>query len=318
MELTPEQLNMIMLLGVCLFLAVMILFCAGYYFFSAKETPVRDRLMHLMKPDSLDGKKSTLMGGAKETLMEVAGPIAQNLYGNNVGFRHQIKKGLREVGLNDSDHQVNKTLAACVAIAMVLGPFMFVGIFLATQNLVYAMGGVILGMLVGLKLPLINLNSRARKRKAEITFTLSDSLDLMVVCMEAGLGLDSTLQRVAEETETLAPDLSFEFRKLNKEVNAGITRIDAYHNLGTRAGVEELKALCALIIQADKLGTSVADTLRIYAEDLRTKRKQKAELLASQASIKMTFPLVFFVFPPLFIILLGPAVIQVINTFTHK
>lgn len=318
MNLTPDQLMMLLMVGGSLSFGVLILLSGAFYFFNAKETPVRDRLMQLRPKEDEDGRGS-MVTGVKETLMEVAGPIAQNLYGNNLNFKGQVKKALRESGSNDSDWQINKTMAACVAMALFLGPVMFLCISLATKfNLIYGMGGGILGMLVGLKYPLIKLNSKAAKRKNEINYTISDSLDLMVVCMEAGLGLDSTFQRVAEEIESLAPDLSFEFKKLNKEVNAGISRTEAYHNLGTRAGVEELKALCALIVQADKLGTSVADTLRIYADDLRTKRKQKAELLASQASIKMTFPLVLFVFPPMFIILLGPAVIQVIGTFMNK
>jgi tight adherence protein C len=140
----------------------------------------------------------------------------------------------------------------------------------------------------------------------------------MVVCVEAGLGLDATIQRVAEETERIAPEISHEFKRLNKELNAGISRAEAFQNLGQRAGVDELRSLCAMVIQSDKMGTSVADTLRVFADDLRVKRRQKAEELAAKASIKMTFPLVFFVFPPLFIVLMGPIVIQASQQFFSK
>jgi tight adherence protein C len=138
----------------------------------------------------------------------------------------------------------------------------------------------------------------------------------MVVCVEAGLSLDATIQRVADETERIAPELSYELKRLNKELSAGIPRTEALQALGQRVGVDELRSLCGMIVQADKMGTSIADTLRIYADDLRTRRRQRAEELAAKAGIKMTFPLVLFIFPPLFIILMGPIVINAVQSFT--
>ena len=140
-------------------------------------------------------------------------------------------------------------------------------------------------------------------------------LNRMPYFLGADVGSTKTHVLVADETGRLAPEISHEFKRLNRELNAGIPRVEAFQNLGDRAGVDSMKSLCALIIQSDKLGTSIADVLRIYADDLRVKRRQRAEELASKASIKMTFVLVFFVFPSMFIVLLGPMVITVYKTF---
>jgi tight adherence protein C len=164
-------------------------------------------------------------------------------------------------------------------------------------------------------MPQFMLKNKAQKRKVEIRYTMPDALDLMVVCVEAGLSLDATIHRVADEMDGMAPEIAHEFKRLNKELSAGIARLEAFQNMGVRSGVDELRSLCAMIVQSDKMGTSVADTLRVYADDLRTKRRQKAEELAAKASIKMTFPLVLFIFPPLFIILMGPVVIKTLQSF---
>jgi tight adherence protein C len=223
---------------------------------------------------------------------------------------------LTEAGLPESEEHVAQFLAKRVATGLVIGSLLFVAALVLMPGLLsLALFGLLGGFMIGSLIPQFGLKAQATRRKTELRYTMPDTLDLMVVCVEAGLGLDATIQKVAEETERMAPEISHEFKRLNKELSAGISRIEAFQNLGHRAGVDELRSLCAMIIQADKMGTSVSDTLRVFADDLRTKRRQKAEELASKASIKMTFPLVFFIFPPLFIILMGPMIIQTINHF---
>lgn len=317
-DLTLDQILLILLVGGACFLGFFVMFIGIYLFTETKETPVRDRLMLIKAMGQGDASSVDKVGEMKEAFLDLVSPIAQNLYGKNVTFLQSIKNTLTEAGMSDNDDAIRRFLSVRVACSFVVGGIMAVLTLIIFKNLIFAMGGLILGLLVGGMFPQMRLKGIATKRKAEIRFTLSDTLDLMVVCMEAGLGLDSTFQRIAEESERIAPDLSLEFKRLTKELNAGITRTEAFHNLGVRAGVDELKALCALIIQTDKLGTSIADTLRIYAEDVRTKRRQRAELLASQASIKMTFPLVLLIFPPMFIVLIGPAVIQTLSIFLNK
>jgi tight adherence protein C len=181
--------------------------------------------------------------------------------------------------------------------------------------MMFGIGLLIAGLLIGSRLPEMGLKGKANKRKDDIRFSLADVLDLMVVCVEAGLGLDATLNRVSEEAMRISPPMGKEFKRVTKELNAGLPRSDVFGQLGKRVGVDELRSLCALIVQSDKMGTSIADGLRVYAEDLRVRKRQRAEELAAKASIKMTLPLVFFVFPPLMIILLGPAVLSMMDMF---
>jgi tight adherence protein C len=288
-----------------------------------RESPVRDRLL-MLKEKTADGD-FTFQGshGAfddlKTAILNFSKPISKNLYGENKKYFQQIKTLLTEAGLPDQDIHVTQFMAQRVAVGLVIGVVLFMVSLVLSKGLLFvAISFLIGGFLFGSMIPQMMLRNRATKRKLEIRYTMPDTLDLMVVCVEAGLGLDATMQKVAEETERLAPDISYEFKRLNKELSAGISRTEAFQNLGQRAGVDELRSLCAMIIQSDKMGTSIADTLRVFADDLRTKRRQRAEELASKASIKMTFPLVFFIFPPLFIILMGPVVINTINQFFSK
>lgn len=278
---------------------------------------VHDRLTALKnnQGDLLHRQQRGPFDEARESLINFSAPIAKSLYSQNASFLKKTKFLLTEAGQHDNDAAVWRCLAGQVATGLVMGVAMFVGSLFIIQNIGVNLGAGVFGLLLGRMASQFMLRIKAGKRKDEIRYNLPDALDLMVVCVEAGLGLDATIHRVAEDVETLAPDIATEFKRLNRELNAGVPRMEAFQNLGTRSGVEELKSLCALIIQSDKLGTSVADTLRIYAEDMRVRRRQKAEELAAKASIKITFPLVLFIFPPLFIVLLGPTVISAFKTF---
>jgi len=307
-----NQIVMLVVVGVVLMLAVFGALAVVISLMNYEENPVRDRLQMFKEKGVFE--KNQVKAGAfddlRESLIVISGPVGKSLYGST---HKQIKGMLSEAGVSDTDDQVTRFMATRAAVGLVCGAVLFVVAIVLMPGLA-AMGGLG-GFVVGSMLPKMSMTNKAKSRKAEIRYNLPDTLDLMVVCVEAGLALDATLQRVAEETERLAPDVSMEFKRLNKELNAGISRIEAFHNMGQRAGVDELRSLCAMIIQADKMGTSIADTLRIFSDDLRTKRRQKAEELASQASIKMTFPLVLFIFPPLFLVLLGPMLINVYNQF---
>lgn len=281
--------------------------------------PVKERLIQLKEQGTFEGaltQKSSAFQDLQEILMKAATPIARQLYGQNEKYKKQVRGLLTEAGIQDTEEQVFRFLAKRAAVGLIVGTVgLVLSLLLAGGNMLWMCCGLLGGFMVGSMIPQFMLRSQSGSRKAEIRFKLPDTLDLMVVCVEAGLGLDSTIQRVADETEKMAPEISHEFKRLNKELNAGISRIEAFQNMGMRSGVDEMRSLCAMIVQADKMGTSVADTLRIYADDLRTKRRQRAEELASKASIKMTFPLVLFIFPPLFIILMGPIVITSLMHF---
>jgi tight adherence protein C len=166
---------------------------------------------------------------------------------------------------------------------------------------------------VGFYLPTLFIGVKQRQRHGEILAALPDALDLMVVCVEAGLGLGAALQRVGVEIRLASRQLSDELALVNSEMQTGVSRTDALRNLAERTGVEDVYALVAMLIQTDRLGTSVAQSLRAHAESMRTKRRQRAEQLARKASIKLAFPLVFLIFPALLVIILGPAGIQLLK-----
>ena len=167
--------------------------------------------------------------------------------------------------------------------------------------------------LVGFILPEFWLTARVRRRQRRIVIALPDALDLLVVCVEAGLGLDQAISRVAEELRLAHPDLSDELQLVNLEVRVGKSRLEALRELGVRTGVEDLKSLAAMLIQTDRFGTDLARSLRVHSENLRTKRRQRAEEMAAKTTVKMVPPLVFFIFPALFVVILGPAVISLVR-----
>jgi tight adherence protein C len=153
----------------------------------------------------------------------------------------------------------------------------------------------------------------AGRRQHRIRMSLADALDLLVVSVEAGLGLDQALARVAQELAFAYPDLSSELRLVNLELLAGTARPDALRNLADRTGVDDLRSLVAMLVQTDKFGTSVANSLRVFSETLRTKRRQRAEEAAAKTGVKMVFPLVTCIFPAIWIVTIGPAAIRFIR-----
>jgi tight adherence protein C len=176
-------------------------------------------------------------------------------------------------------------------------------------NLLFAIFAAALGYL----LPGMALARMAQRRQHRIRLSLPDALDLLVVSVEAGLGLDQAILRVGDELAFAHSDLSDELRLVNLELRAGTARADALHNLATRTGVDDLSSLVAMLIQTDKFGTSVAQSLRVHSDTLRTKRRQRAEEAAAKTGVKMVFPLVFCIFPAIWVVTIGPAAIKIVQ-----
>jgi tight adherence protein C len=168
--------------------------------------------------------------------------------------------------------------------------------------------------LIAWVLPIAVLERLARARQDRIRHGLPDALDLLVVCVEAGISLDAAILRVARELSFSYPDLSSELLVVNRKTNAGVTREEAIRGLYSRTGVDDLRSLSTSLIQTEKWGTSITKVLRVAAATLRRKRRQHAEKRVALAPVKMTFPLVTMILPALFIIILGPAVLQVISS----
>ncbi|HET9218599.1 MAG TPA: type II secretion system F family protein, partial [Terriglobia bacterium] len=172
---------------------------------------------------------------------------------------------------------------------------------------------IAISLFLGAAIPDLWLRRAIQRRQENIQFGLPDAMDLSVIAVEAGLGLDQALMRVGDEINTAHPDLADELRLRNLEINMGRSRSEALRNLAERTGVEDLKALVAILIQTDKFGTSVGQALRTFSESLRVKRRQRAEEQAAKLAIKMVVPMVLFIFPGVFIVILGPAFIAIIR-----
>jgi tight adherence protein C len=165
--------------------------------------------------------------------------------------------------------------------------------------------------LIGYMLPEIWLVGRIRARQHRLRLAVPDGLDLLVICVEAGLGLDHALLRVSEELAITHPEFSDELQLVTAEMRLGKTRTDALRELARRTGLDDIKALVAMLVQTERFGTSIAQSLRVHSDDLRTKRRQRAEEMAAKISVKMVPVLVFFIFPALMIVVVGPAFIAI-------
>jgi tight adherence protein C len=168
----------------------------------------------------------------------------------------------------------------------------------------------LIGAGLGFYLPRYFIRKKTVARQQRITWGLADAMDLMVVAVEAGLGLNAALNRVAEELKPLHPDMHVEIELVNLEIRVGRSREEALRNLAERTGVEDIRSFVALLIQADRYGSSIAKAVRIFAESLRTKRRQRAEQIAQKAALKLLFPLTCFLFPVIILVVLGPALMN--------
>jgi tight adherence protein C len=167
-------------------------------------------------------------------------------------------------------------------------------------------------------LPNIWLFNKTGKRKLAIESPLPDAMDLLVTCVEAGLSLDSAMARVSQEMELIAPILAQELKQTMFEIQAGVKRSDAFHRLSNRTGVADLKSLSAMIIQTELFGTSVSRALRVHSDGMRTRRMQHAEEKAAMVSVKMTVPLILLILPSLMLVVMGPAILMIMDSMGGK
>jgi len=198
----------------------------------------------------------------------------------------------------------------------VLLPLAGLGLALLLNLKARAPIAVIVLPLFGYLLPPFVLGYRIRRRQQALRLSLADALDLMVICVEAGLGLDQAVHRVGADLRHAHPELSDELGLVNLEMRAGKARADALRNLAARTGVDDLKALVAVLIQTERFGTSIGQALRVHSDSLRTERRQRAEEAAAKTTIKMLPVLVFFIFPAMLIVTLGPAAIRIYRAFS--
>jgi tight adherence protein C len=192
-------------------------------------------------------------------------------------------------------------------------------IFLPKYGLSYAAAKWIGGFVaLGFYLPVVVLWFLRRKRMEAIFLSLPDALDLLVVCVESGLGLDAAMRKVCDEMKTHAKVICEELSLANFQLQMGRPRREVLHDLGVRTGVDDVRSLAAILIQADRFGSSIAQALRVQSDSMRTRRKQIAEEKAAKTAVQLIFPLVLFIFPGIFVVLVGPAAISIMDTMMGK
>ena len=201
--------------------------------------------------------------------------------------------------------------ATQLTLMIMLPLLVFFGYSLSAQPMSEAILPCLGAFAAGFLKPRFILNRLVAKRKLRITWGLADALDLMVITMEAGLGLNAAMLKVCDELKSVHPDICKEFELANLEIRVGRERSEALRNLAERSGVEDLNSLVGMLIQADRFGTSIARAVRVYSDSLRTKRRQRAEQAAQKAAFKLLLPLGALLFPTMFIIILGPALLNI-------
>jgi tight adherence protein C len=263
--------------------------------------------------DSHGNNRESGKAGIKQTLSKVGQAAAQPFMPTTREKQSGMRQQLNRAGIYSP--QAIKLVTGCKVIFLGVG---LIGGYVIGLMLGQPFLGVPLGGLLGYLAPVIWLKTRIKKNQKDLTHGLADAIDLMVVCVEAGLTVDAAMQRVGQELAIAHPAVSREFGIAHMESRVGIPRSETLRNLGIRTGTAALQSLASMLIQADRFGTSIANALRIHADTLRVNRQHAAEEQAAKASVKMSFPLVLFIFPATFIVLAGPTVIQLMKSEIMK
>ena len=296
-----------------LFLALLFVAVFGLVFFALSQflaNPVRDRL--------------EVIGGGRELrperppsqwvqrIVKLTGPLARLSVPEEGWESSSVRTHFMNAGFRNPSAPVIY-FAAKTALALLFPALLYLYVSTTGSKL---QGNTLLAVLlvvaaIGYYLPNIILRRMVFVRQREIFETFPDALDLMTICVEAGLAMDAAIARVADEIKLNSPTLSEELHLVTLELRAGASKEKALRNLALRTGVEDVDILVAMLIQAERFGTSIGASLRVHADGLRTKRRQRAEEAAAKIALKLLFPLIFCIFPSLLLVLLGPAFIQI-------
>jgi tight adherence protein C len=292
-----------------MFLAVFLLVASGGLILFYREAML-ERISEVINPRP---KKTSLMTAIQESGFSIGGAVEhfETYLPKSQAEQSIVRQRLIRAGYRDESvirvfygAKVLLPLSLCV-VATVTGATHLIGPFIL----------YVLCLGVGFLAPDFWLGNRIKKRQGRISRGLPDVLDLLVICIEAGLSLDQATVRAAEELKLAQPQLCDELTVVVLEQRAGRPRSDSWKHLAERTGEENCRNLVSMLVQAEQFGTSIAKTLRIHSDTLRTKRMQEVEEAASKLTIKLLFPLVLFIFPALFLVVLGPAVIMIMENF---
>jgi tight adherence protein C len=290
-----------------------IVICIGF-FFRLQKSRLRERLEEETKADLTPSRPQEGSSFDIEFLPKAVVDKVEDSLGLKRGSAkiNELKRALTQAGIyHDLGPPIyfGLKLGLTVALPVLSMPFVF-----GRGLPVFILLAIFFGLLtLGYFLPSLILSHLVETRKKKIKEGLPDALDLMVVCVEAGQGLNAALKRVSDELNLSNPILAREMTMVNLEINAGLEREVALRNLAERTGVDDVASLTSMLIQADRFGTSLAQSLKVQSETLRTTRRQRLEELAAKTPVKLVFPLLLFIFPALMVVIIGPAVIRIME-----
>lgn len=295
-------------------LAAMAYFVMRLALGGSDEGKLRDRLTGNTKTaKSLGAVAASGRGGALSLFQRLGQAAAEPFMPKSREKQSRIRHSLGRAGIySPSAFRVMTGFKVILLGTGLIGGY-FLGTVLDNLLLYWPLGGI-----AGYLAPQLWLRSKINANQRALTHGLADALDLMVVCVEAGLTVDAAMQRVGGEMGLAHPAIAREFGIAHMETRVGVSRADALRNMALRTGCAGIQSLVAMLVQADRFGTSIAQALRVHAETLRTTRQNLAEELAAKASVKISFPLVLFIFPSTFIVLCGPVILDLMNSDLFK
>jgi tight adherence protein C len=309
---------MIIIIGISTFVCISLAMLGVYWLLYKPQSAATERLRRLGGGDLKEGSAQKIEsavvpdeGAASEIAQKIASPLNKLLPPSATEAR-KLQKQLMHAGFRSQEAPI---IYRAIQLATMAGfPLIVAGVCaLTARPLQTALVYIILAFVAGFFLPRYFLGRMIRKRQRLLRWGLADALDLMVVSVEAGLGLNAAMMKVAAELKDVHNAIAVEFELANLEIRVGRERDEALRNLAERTGVDDLRSLVAMLIQTDKFGTSIAKGLRVFSDSLRTKRRQRAEQEAQKAAVKLLLPLACFLFPTLFIAILGPAALNLMD-----
>ena len=308
---------MILIIAISLFFCISLGMLGVYWLFYRPQSAATERLRRLggSNEGSITQSGQSVVMPDDRPATELAQRLAQplnKLLPPSATEAKKLQKKLMHAGFRSAEAPI---IYRGIQLAAMAGfPLIVAGVCALTgRALNDAVIIIIVAFVAGFFLPRFFLNRIIQKRQRLIRWGLADALDLMVVSVEAGLGLNAAMVKVSSELRDVHAPVAIEFELTNLEIRVGRERDEALRNLAERTGVDDLRSLVAMLIQTDKFGTSIAKGLRVFSDSLRTKRRQRAEQAAQKAAVKLLFPLACFLFPTLFIAILGPAFLNLID-----
>lgn len=298
------------------FFGVMLFVWAGVSMFASRKNRAVERLEELRDP-RLRNKEGKRDNAAKNLVEKAAPALSKALQPKTELEQDRLKIRLANAGFSSPNaSQIYLALKFASLVLLLVVSVMFGYVRWGLSQDFWICVGV--GAGIGLFLPEFVLAFLKKSRQDAIFYSMPDALDLLVVCVEAGLGLDAAMRRVTEELKDSAPIVCEELTTCNMQLQMGRPRREVLHDLGVRTGVDDMRALAAILIQADKFGSSIAQALRVQSDSMRVKRRQIAEEKAQQTAVKLIFPLVLFIFPGIFVVLVGPAAILIMDNLLSQ